>query len=250
MFECFNCKKIFKYNSEFIRHKNRKLACNQPKKEYKCNVCNVKFISPAQQQIHENTKKHLYNTNNQDEFIGVDIDANKNTADLIDYNNKIQTLESIITNLNNQVNELNNNVVNNLNNKIKNLDNVNLNLNNKITNLNNEIKHLNIENQNLKNNQSLHAGYESIYIIHAGQHVNTNIYKIGRTCNINARRIQYPDGSKLLYSFCCKNSKTVENLILDYLKLDKQTFKLMDFGREYFQCNLKDLRNAVLQFVD
>jgi hypothetical protein len=54
----------------------------------------------------------------------------------------------------------------------------------------------------------------------------------------------------LLYSFCCKNSTLIENKILDYLKLDKQTFKLMDFGREYFQYNLKDLRNAVLQFID
>lgn len=148
--KCNNCKKTFESPSKLDRHLNNKTPCNEPKKEYKCNVCNVKFISPAQQRIHENTKKHLYNTNNQDEFIGVDIDANKNTADLIDYNNKIQTLESIITNLNNQVNELNNNVVNNLNNKIKNLDNINLNLNNKITNLNNEIKHLNIENQTFK----------------------------------------------------------------------------------------------------
>jgi regulator of replication initiation timing len=166
----------------------------------------------------------LVAANNQDEFI----DTTKNNVDLTEYNNKIQILENKITNLNNE----------------------NQNLKNTVNELNNEIKHLNIENQNLKNNQSLHADYESIYIIHSAQHVNTNIYKIGRTYDIGKRHAQYPDGSKLLYSFCCKYSKTVENLILDYLKLDKQTFKLMDFGREYFQCNLKDLRNAVLQFVD
>jgi DNA repair exonuclease SbcCD ATPase subunit len=236
MYNCTVCNKEFKYESKLNEHTGRKKSCIN-NNEFNCNICKSNFKYRCDYLRHEKTYKHINNYNkiiNQDEFINAD--ANKNNADLTDYKNKIQTLEEKIINLNNTVNELNNNVVNNLNNKIK--------------NLNNEIKHLNIENQNLKNNQSLHADYESIYIIHAGQHVNTNIYKIGRTCNINARRIQYPDGSKLLYSFCCKDSKTIENLILDYLKLNKQTFKLMDFGREYFQCDLKDLRNAVLQFID
>jgi hypothetical protein len=227
MLNCSLCNKIFKYQSDLNKHQGRKTSCNRNNSDLKCEICNVNFKWPAEQARHKKTYKHINNYNkfyNQDEFI----DNVKNDDDLAEYNNKIQILDKTIKNLNNMVNELNN----------------------KNQNLNNEIKHLKIENQNLKNNQSLHADYESIYIIHAGQHVNTNIYKIGRTCNINARRIQYPDGSKLLYSFCCKDSKMIENLILDYLKLNKQTFKLMDFGREYFQCDLKDLRNAVLQFID
>ena len=140
--------------------------------------------------------------------------------------------------------EVNNN---NLNNKMINLEIENQNT---INELNTRIKYLEVENNNLKNNQKLHPDYESIYIIHSAQHVNTNIYKIGRTENINARRVNYPSGSDLLYSFSCKDAKTVENTILDYLKSDKETFKLMDFGREYFQCDLKDLRNAVLKFID
>jgi DNA-directed RNA polymerase subunit RPC12/RpoP len=240
-YKCLKCKKSFNSPSKLERHKNIKNPCDKIKEQLKCDICNVKFARPAEQARHEKTDKHINNYNkiyNQDECI----DTVKNDDDLAEYNNKIQTLDNIIKNLNNMVNELNNKNQN-LNNMVNEMNIVN-------QSLNNEIKHLNIENQNLKNNQSLHADYESIYIIHPSQYANTNIYKIGRTFDIGKRHAQYPDGSKLLYSFCCKDSKTVENLILDYLKLDKQTFKLMDFGREYFQCDLKDLRNAVLQFID
>jgi DNA repair exonuclease SbcCD ATPase subunit len=240
MLKCLRCNKEFKYQSDLNKHQNRKTPCDKDKTDLKCELCHVNFKWPAEQARHEKTDKHINNYNkiyNQDEYI----DTNKND-ELAEYNNKIQTLDNIIKNLNNMVNELNN--------KNQNLNNTVNELNNEIKHLNDEIKHLNIENKNLKNNQSLHADYESIYIIHPSQHANTNIYKIGRTYDIGKRHAQYPDGSKLLYSFCCKDSKTIENLILDYLKLDKQTFKLMDFGREYFQCDLKDLRNAVLQFID
>lgn len=215
MYKCFKCCNEFNFESELNRHKSRKTDCSKIKLENKCELCNVTFARPAHKIKHDATDKHIkkYNkANNQDKK---EEDEDKELE-----NNKKEDA-----------------------NKIKELEN-------KINNLENEIKYLNIENQNLKNNQSLHADYESIYIIHPSQHANNNIYKIGRTYDIGRRHAQYPDGSKLLYSFCCKDSKTVENLILDFLKLDKQTFKLMDFGREYFQCNLKDLRNAVLQFVD
>jgi hypothetical protein len=61
MYKCFKCNKEFKYESKLNEHKNRKTECNKIKKEYKCNLCNVKFISPAQQKIHEKTKKHIHN---------------------------------------------------------------------------------------------------------------------------------------------------------------------------------------------
>ena len=63
MYKCTKCNKEFKFDSEFSRHKNRKIPCDAPKKEYKCDICNVKFISPAQQNIHEKTKKHITNYN-------------------------------------------------------------------------------------------------------------------------------------------------------------------------------------------
>jgi hypothetical protein len=63
MYKCTKCNKEFKFDSELIRHKHRKIPCDAPKKEYKCDICNVKFISPAQQKIHEKTKKHITNYN-------------------------------------------------------------------------------------------------------------------------------------------------------------------------------------------
>lgn len=67
MHKCNKCNKIFKYDSELIRHNNRKIPCDSIKKEYKCEICNVNFICPAEQARHEKTKKHInnYNTYNQ-----------------------------------------------------------------------------------------------------------------------------------------------------------------------------------------
>ena len=244
--KCAKCNKLFNAPSKLERHKNKKNSCSIHKIEYKCDICNVKFLSPAQQKIHENTNKHLNNLYN---YIPSSNDSTTN-QDLKnsnkELNNRIQNLEVENNNLNNIIQNLEAEN-NNLNNKIINLEIENQNT---VNELNTQIKHLEVENNNLKNNQKLHPDYESIYIIHSAQHVNTNVYKIGRTENINARRVNYPSGSDLLYSFSCKDAKTVENTILDYLKNNKETFKLMDFGREYFQCDLKDLRNAVLKFID
>ena len=61
MYKCLKCNKEFKYESKLKEHKNRKIPCNSPKKEYKCDICNVKFICPAEQSRHEKTKKHINN---------------------------------------------------------------------------------------------------------------------------------------------------------------------------------------------
>ena len=33
MYKCLKCNKEFNYESELIRHKNRKISCNSPKKK-------------------------------------------------------------------------------------------------------------------------------------------------------------------------------------------------------------------------
>lgn len=63
MFECLKCNKSFKYESDYKRHKNRKIPCDAPKKEYKCAMCNVNFICPAEQKRHDKTNKHIQNYN-------------------------------------------------------------------------------------------------------------------------------------------------------------------------------------------
>ena len=244
MYDCPKCKKTFPTPSKLMMHKNRKNPCDQLIKKYKCDYCTIDFNCNAEYLRHEKTNKHLNKLLNNEEIKDL-----KNEENII-LDNENKELKNRIFELENKIFNLeieNQNTVNELNTTIKHLEVENQNT---VNELNTTIKHLEVENNNLKNNQKLHPDFESIYIIHAGQHINTNIYKIGRTCNIGKRHAQYPDGSDLLYSFCCKDAKTVENTILDYLKSDKETFKLMDFGREYFQCNLKDLRNAVLKFID
>ena len=65
-------KKKFNYDSEFKRHQNKKKPCDAPKKEYKCKLCNVTFIRPAEKLRHEKTKKHItnYNIHNSNVQIG------------------------------------------------------------------------------------------------------------------------------------------------------------------------------------
>ena len=64
MYKCNKCNKEFKYESKLKDHLNRKTSCNTPKKEYKCEVCNVSFVRPSHKKIHEQTKKHITNYNN------------------------------------------------------------------------------------------------------------------------------------------------------------------------------------------
>ena len=87
MYKCIKCNKQFKFESELIRHNNRKIACNAPKKEYKCNICKVNFKCPYDQNKHEKTKKHKLNLeingHNNNTIIG---DHNVNNS----FNNIIQ----------------------------------------------------------------------------------------------------------------------------------------------------------------
>ena len=61
MFTCNKCNKQFKYKSKLDEHMDRKIPCNVPKKEYKCEVCNINFVRPSHKEIHERTKKHIAN---------------------------------------------------------------------------------------------------------------------------------------------------------------------------------------------
>jgi hypothetical protein len=60
MYKCLKCNKEFQYESEFIRHKNRKKDCNI-KKNYNCNICKKEFKYESKLQEHEKTKKHKMN---------------------------------------------------------------------------------------------------------------------------------------------------------------------------------------------
>ena len=73
MYKCFNCNKEFKYESKLKEHKNRKIPCNLPKKEYKCDICKLTFTCPYNKNKHEKTKKHKMN-------LQVHINGNQNNV--------------------------------------------------------------------------------------------------------------------------------------------------------------------------
>ena len=190
MYKCIKCNKEFKYESEFNRHINRKTNCNINNINLECIICKVKLTRAYDKLRHEKTKKHIYN-------------INKNNNKDIEINNETNILNEKINNLEND-----NNLLKNDNNLLKNDNNL---LKKEIIKLKNENKSLIESNQLLRNNQKIHIAKEYIYIIHCAQHINENIYKIGRTKNIINRFKQYPNGSELLFTITCNNSKLIEN---------------------------------------
>ena len=234
------CKKLFPTPSKLNAHKNRKNPCGTQKKIIKCDICNIAFVRLAHKITHENTKKHFDNAS-----LNADLKNNQKT-----------TLEAINDELKSKINDLDTkndelkSINSNLSNKINNLDTKNDELKSVNSNLSNKIKNLEIEIQNLKNDNEIHPNNESIYIIHSAQHINTNIYKIGRTKNIIKRISGYPKGSKILYTYYCINSKLIESNIITYLKNTTDEFnQIIECGREYFQCDLSNLNNAIIKFL-
>ena len=53
---------------------------------------------------------------------------------------------------------------------------------------------------------------EGIYLLHTRElyTLNLNIYKIGRSHTLDNRMKQYPNGSKIIFSMKCSNSKMCE----------------------------------------
>lgn len=249
-YKCNKCYKVFDAPSKLKRHQNKKKDCIASKIEYKCIVCNTNFICPAEQERHNKTKKHIKNLNLNDYIEQSDKDLNKELKD------KIKNLENAITELKNINNEYEN-MIKELKNSdiiykdtISKLKNSNNEYENTIKELKNNIIHLENENQNLKNNNKLHVDNECIYIIHSAQHINTNIYKVGRTKNITNRLRQYPKGSELLYMFSCNNSKLVETKILQYLNANSGFKQIKTSGNEYFQCDINLLKNTIFKLVN
>ena len=247
MFKCLKCNKEFQYESEFIRHQNKKKDCS-PNQDYQCKYCSKTYQYESKILEHRKTKKHIDNYN-QNKLHNIN-KIYKNELEIeqlnIENKNKIKQLKNENEHL---VNENNNYkiMIENLNKK--NQKEIN-DLNNQNQLLKNENKQLKEENQNLINNKKLHSDLEFIYIIHCAQHLNTNIYKVGRTVDTDRRKKGYAKNSILLFSIPCINSKLMERKILDYLEENvEKYFKRTDLGNEYFQCNLQNLITDIYKMV-
>lgn len=211
---CIKCNKKFKYNSDLNKHISRKTPCDKEKNNLRCNVCNVNFSWPAEQIRHEKTKKHITNIN-------LNKESKNELENTININNQLEThLE-----------------------KIKQLEI-------ELENEKNKNKRLETENKILKkNNKEKLIDEEQIYIIQERTFVelNLNVYKIGRTKNLNRRFKEYSNGSKLLFTIPCNNSVESETKILNYLKNNNEKYiQTKEYGNEYFRCNLNDLIQDII----
>ena len=215
MFNCLDCNKSFKFKSELKRHYNRKIKCNK-NDNYNCLICNSNFNYESDFLRHEKTKKHIINSNKEN--------LNKSAhADNTKQNEEIERLKE----------------------KLKQLD-----LENKKAE--EQLKKLELENKILKESDREVDHSDQIYIIHERTFVqlNVNIYKIGRTKNIERRFKEYTKGSKLLFLITCKNSIESESKILNYLKENKEKYKQeISYGFEYFRCNLEELQNDITRLI-
>ncbi len=259
MFKCDKCDKIFKYDSDYQRHLNRKTLCNDIKNIFECGLCNISFNYKSKYNEHEKTKKHIINIQNQN----VDNENNKHILNNeIKYNDRINELKIKYENDKEDILNRYQLQIDNLKNKyeiqINNLKQENTNLKNKYEI---QIDNLKQENTNLKNkfnllqslsNSNKIKNIEYIYIIHERTFVltNTNIYKVGRTNDINRRFKQYSKGSKIVFTMPCNNSIEIEAQILNHLKSDSKYVQATEFGNEYFICNVNDLISDIYTFFN
>ena len=58
------------------------------------------------------------------------------------------------------------------------------------------------------------AFIDTIYLLQVREFIDTNIFKIGRTHDLNSRFKQYPKNSILLFYSSCSDSVTIEKKII------------------------------------
>ncbi len=108
MYKCLKCNKEFNYESKLKEHKNRKISCNLPKKEYKCEICKLTFTCPYNKNKHEKTQKHIKNVNNKNVNNNIINNNLENISNLnsINYEEKYNKLLIEMSNLQSKYNEL------------------------------------------------------------------------------------------------------------------------------------------------
>ena len=88
-----------------------------------------------------------------------------------------------------------------------------------------------------------------IYIIHTREFISLDkdIYKIGRTKNINQRFDNYPKGSVLLFLMATYNELTIEKEIIELFsqKFDQKT----EIGKEYFKGNINEMIKLIKDLI-
>jgi hypothetical protein len=83
--------------------------------------------------------------------------------------------------------------------------------------------------------------YEGLYLIQEREFIKCkeNVYKIGRSNNLNMRIKSYPKESKLNLIILCKKSSYVEKQVIKILT--KKFTLCSNYGAEYFKGNLNKI---------
>jgi hypothetical protein len=86
-----------------------------------------------------------------------------------------------------------------------------------------------------------------IYIIKINNTESNDLYKIGKTMNINTRFAHYPKCSELILCIKCENYDNIEKIILNLccIKFERN----LGCGSEYFNCNPNDITNTILSTI-
>ena len=79
------------------------------------------------------------------------------------------------------------------------------------------------------------------------KNLNDNIYKIGRSANLNNRIKNYPNNSEIILKINIENEIETEKLIIIIFK--KIFIQRKDIGYEYFEGNIKDIKNKFKNII-
>ena len=89
---------------------------------------------------------------------------------------------------------------------------------------------------------------EGIYIIYIREFISTNknIYKIGRSNDIENKLRNYPKGSRIMFATSCDNSIKYEK---DLIKIFKTKFTSTEFGNRYFEGDVDDMKDIIYNYL-
>lgn len=89
---------------------------------------------------------------------------------------------------------------------------------------------------------------EGIYIIYMREFIlkNKNIYKIGRSNDIENKLRNYPKGSRIMFATSCNNSIKYEK---DLIKIFKTKFISTKFGKRYFKGDVDDMKDIIYNYL-
>lgn len=90
----------------------------------------------------------------------------------------------------------------------------------------------------------------TVYLIHTGEFVGfkMNIYKIGKTCDLQRRLKEYPFFTETKYTSLVNDHDNMEKILI--LKFRKHFINRRDYGLEYFQGDINQMINIMKKIID